>query len=573
MAAKAGRCLIADDMGLGKTIQAIAAVEILARTAGVERVLVVAPTSLKHQWRQEIEKFTGRSATVVEGMSPRRAELYAADSFYKITNYDVIHRDAEAIRRWRPDVVILDEAQRIKNWKTRTAQSVKQLDSKFALVLTGTPLENRLEELHSIVEFVDRFRLGPLFRFLDEHQHVDEAGRVVGYRDLSQISKTLEPILIRRTKDKVLQELPERMEKRFFVPMTEQQMVHHEENRETVARVVQKWRRYGFLSEADQLRMRIALQNMRMSCNSTYLLDQQTDYGVKADELIDLLGEVFEDPESKVVVFSQWVRMHELVVRRIERRKWGHVFFHGGVPGPKRKGLVAQFKEDRDCRLFLSDRRRRGGPEPAKRLGRGEPRPALEPRRARAADRPRPPPGPASPGAGGPLHRPGHDRGGDARPAGLQEVDVRRRLGRRAGRGIHGRHAAEEVHRVGREGHRRDSGLDAPAGRSRDRRRGESSRGGRRRFTAATRGNRTGMERHRDGGRLVSGKARQGIGAPQTAAPGKSPAGLPAGLVARDEHTGQSYLKLPLPDGDVMRKIADVLSAFRKPKRIAAEPN
>ena len=303
---------------------------------------------------QEIEKFADRPALVVEGMTVRRTQLYAEPSFYKLTNYDVICRDLEAIRRWQPDVIILDEAQRIKNWKTRTAQTVKQLESKYAIVLTGTPLENRLEELHSIVEFVDRFRLGPMFRFLDKHQHVDEGGRVVGYRNLSAISKTLETILIRRTKDKVLQELPERMDKRFFVPMTKEQMSYHEENRETVARLVQKWRRYGFLAEADQLRMRIALQNMRMSCDSTYLLDKKTDHGVKADELADLLAEVFEDRQAKVVVFSQWVRMHELVVRRLERRRWEHVFFHGGVPGPERKGLVHRFREDPACRLFLA---------------------------------------------------------------------------------------------------------------------------------------------------------------------------------------------------------------------------
>ncbi len=353
-AAKAGRCLIADEMGLGKTIEAIAVVEILARVAGIERVLVVSPTSLKHQWQQEIEKFTDRQALVVEGLLPRRAELYAAESFYKLTNYDVIHRDLDLIRRWQPDLVILDEAQRIKNWKTRTAQSVKQLESKYALVLTGTPLENRLEELHSIVEFIDRFRLGPMFRFLAEHQHVDETGRVVGYRRLSTISQTLKPILIRRTKKEVLKQLPERIEKRFFVPMTDEQRKHHEENGETVARIVQKWRRFGFLNEADQLRMRICLQNMRMSCNSTYLLDQETDHGVKADELAELLGEMLEEQHCKVVIFSQWLRMHELVVRRLEERKWQHVLFHGGVPGPKRKGLIRQFKEDPNCRLFLS---------------------------------------------------------------------------------------------------------------------------------------------------------------------------------------------------------------------------
>ncbi|HYW79606.1 MAG TPA: DEAD/DEAH box helicase, partial [Thermoguttaceae bacterium] len=353
-AAAAGRCLIADDMGLGKTIQAIAAAEILARETGIERVLVVAPTSLKHQWKQEIEKFTGRDAQVVEGLLPQRTAMYAEPSFYKITNYDVIHRDFAAIESWQPDLIILDEAQRIKNWKTRTAQSVKRLESEYAIVLTGTPLENRLEELHSIVEFVDRHRLGPMFRFLAEHQHVDETGRVVGYRNLKNISETLEPILIRRTKDNVLKELPERLEKRFFVPMTPQQVDYHEENRETVARIVHKWRKYGFLREADQRRMQIALQAMRMSCNSTYLLDQETDHGVKADEVVDLLAEIFEEPQAKVVVFSQWVRMHELVVRRLQERKWDHVMFHGRVPGPKRKGLIQRFKQDPACRLFLS---------------------------------------------------------------------------------------------------------------------------------------------------------------------------------------------------------------------------
>ena len=353
-AAKAGRCLLADDMGLGKTIQAIAAVEILAQRTGLERVLVISPTSLKHQWQSEIEKFSGRQAMIVEGLLPQRKKCYQTDSFYKLTNYDVIHRDLDAIREWRPELIILDEAQRIKNWKTRTAQSVKKLDSEYAFVLTGTPLENRLEELHSIVEFVDRFRLGPMYRFLDMHQHVDETGRVEGYRNLSEIGKTLEPILLRRTKDKVLDQLPERLEKRFFVPMTPQQMDYHEENREIVARIVSKWKRYGFLTEKDQLFLRIALQNMRMSCDSTYLLDQSTDHGSKADEMVQLLGEVFEEPDAKVVVFSQWVRMHQLVARRLEKKNWEHVMFHGGVPSRKRKGLVERFKTDPACRLFLS---------------------------------------------------------------------------------------------------------------------------------------------------------------------------------------------------------------------------
>jgi len=353
-AAKAGRSLIADDMGLGKTIQAIAVAEILARTVGLERVLIISPTSLKHQWKQEIEKFRERSVEVVEGSLTKRARLYASDSFYKVTNYDVIRRDLDLIRNWRPDMIILDEAQRIKNWKTRRAQSVKKLDSKYALVLTGTPLENRLEELHSIVEFVDRFRLGPMFRFLAEHQHVNEDGRVIGYHNLSKIAKSLEPILVRRTKNEVLKELPERLEKNYFVPMTDEQMKHHEENRETVARIVAKWRRFGFLSETDQRILMIALQNMRMSCNSTYLLDRKTDYGIKADELISVLEEIFERPDTKVVVFSQWLGTHEILLDRLDSSKRNYVLFHGRIASPKRKELIRRFKNDPDCRVFLS---------------------------------------------------------------------------------------------------------------------------------------------------------------------------------------------------------------------------
>lgn len=353
-AARAGRCIIADDMGLGKTIQAIAASEILARIMGVQRVLVICPTSLKHQWRQEIDRFSGRSAVVVEGLFKKRTDLYQTESFYKIVNYEIVHQDRESIERWAPDLIVLDEAQRIKNWKTRRAKSVKQLSSEYAIVLTGTPLENRLEELHSIVEFVDRYHLGPLFRFLAEHQETDLTGRVVGYRNLSGISQSLEPILIRRHKEAVLKQLPERLDKRFFVPMTEQQRRHHEENREIVGRIVNKWRRCGFLSEQDQRRLMIALQFMRMVCNSTYLLDPETDHGYKADEVIALLDEIFEQKDAKVVIFSQWLGTHELLLRRFESKKWGSVFFHGGVPSAQRKELIRRFKTETDCRVFLS---------------------------------------------------------------------------------------------------------------------------------------------------------------------------------------------------------------------------
>ena len=353
-AVRAGRALIGDEMGLGKTAQAIAAAEIMARHLGVAKVLVVCPTSLKYQWQSEIARFSARQGRVIAGGRAQRQKEYAEDDFCKITNYEKLKSDLDLISGWAPELVIVDEAQRVKNWNTIAAQALKRINSPYALVLTGTPLENKLEELVSIVQFVDQHRLGPTWKLLHEHQVKDEVGRVTGYTKLDMIGQTLAPIMIRRRKAEVLQQLPTRTDQTVLVPMTEMQMVHHQDNADIVAKIVQRWRKTKFLSDQDQRRLTCALQNMRMSCNSTYLLDQDTDHGVKADELAALLDGLLVQPQAKAVVFSQWTRTHEIVIRRLAARGIGYVSFHGSVPSEKRPALVQRFRDDPDCRVFLS---------------------------------------------------------------------------------------------------------------------------------------------------------------------------------------------------------------------------
>ncbi|MCX6154137.1 MAG: DEAD/DEAH box helicase [Candidatus Kapabacteria bacterium] len=353
-AAKSGRCLIADDMGLGKTIQAIAATEIFANEFSAEKVLIVCPTSLKYQWKAEIEKFTNRSVCVIEGMMNKRWEQYKSNDFYKITSYNSIKNDLSAINNLSPDLVILDEAQRIKNWKTKTAQSVKSINCEFAMVLTGTPLENRLDELHSLVEFVDRYKLGALFRFLSKHQTLDDNGKVIGYHDLHEISKTLDSILIRRKKEDVLLQLPERIDKNYFVTATEQQMDIHNDYADMVAKLVHKWQRNKFLSEPDRKKLLVGLSCMRMVCDSTYILDQTTRFDTKIDELMVLIEDIFEHKDEKVVIFSQWERMTRLVAKELEKINVKFEYLHGGIASAKRKDLLSNFANDIDVKVFLS---------------------------------------------------------------------------------------------------------------------------------------------------------------------------------------------------------------------------
>src|SRR4051794_23932232 len=182
-AAYRGRCILGDDMGLGKTVQTLAAAELLARERGVERVLVVAPASVKYQWETEIRKFTDRPVQVIEGLSEERRAQYRQATFYRLINYEQVVRDLDELNAWQPDLIVLDEAQRIKNWEAKTSRAVKKLRSRYAFVLTGTPLENKLEELYSIVQFVDDRRLGPAFQFLHDHS-IREDGKLLGYRNL-----------------------------------------------------------------------------------------------------------------------------------------------------------------------------------------------------------------------------------------------------------------------------------------------------------------------------------------------------------------------------------------------------
>jgi len=353
-AAKAGRCLIADEMGLGKTVQAIGAAELMAKEFGVEKVLVICPTSLKYQWKSEIKKFTGKEALVIEGMYQKRQEQYGKEDFYKIISYNVIKNDLSQINKFAPDLIILDEAQRIKNWKTKTAQNVKLLTSEYAFVLTGTPLENKLEELHSIIQFIDIFRLGPLFRFLNQHQQTDDNGKVIGYTNLNEISKTLEPVLIRRNKKEILHQLPERIDKNYFVPVTQEQMDAHTDYYDVVTRLVNKWRKYKFLSEQDRQRLLISLSCMRMVSDSTYILDQKTRHDTKIGELMIILEEIFENVEEKVVIFSQWERMTRLVAKELDAIGVAYEYLHGGVPSDKRKDLLDNFHNKPESRVFLS---------------------------------------------------------------------------------------------------------------------------------------------------------------------------------------------------------------------------
>ena len=350
-AARAGRAILADDMGLGKTIQGIGLAELLAREAGIRKVLVVCPASVKSQWRSEIHRFSDRECRIVLGSAEERTRQYDGDGFFTICNYEQVLRDILAIEQVAWDLIILDEGQRIKNWETKTSQIIKSLRSPFALVLTGTPIENRLDDLYSIVEFIDSRRMGPAFRFFNRHRITNERGRVLGYRELGVLRENLRPVLLRRTRASVMKDLPPRTTEIVRIPPTDEQLDNDVAQMRIVSSIVRK----RYISEMDLLRLQKALLLARMNANSTFLVDKRPPgYSTKLERLEELFEELAAEEGRKVVLFSEWTTMLGLIEPKLEHLGLSYVRLDGSVPQQKRQQLVHRFQSDAGCMLFLT---------------------------------------------------------------------------------------------------------------------------------------------------------------------------------------------------------------------------
>ena len=373
-AVKAGKAIIADEMGLGKTIQAIAASEIYLREGMADNVLVVCPTSLKYQWKKEIEKFTGGDMTevmdehsgqivpvpkviVIEGSPFKRQRMYMSSTPYKIVSYNTVCNDIREMGRLSVGVLVMDEIQRLKNWDTQISRAARKIDSDYAVLLSGTPLENKLEELYANMELVDQFCLGPYYKFKEEPILLDqETGKIIGYRNLNAIGEQIREKLLRRTKKGVQLQLPKRSDQYLLVPMTSAQADYHTEFKWELTKILNKYNKFHYMSEQDRRRLMLLLSQMRMVADSTFILEQDLKkrQDVKIAEVMNLLDNVFANGDEKVVIFSEWERMARLVAIELEKRGIRFEFLNGSIPAKQRGRLVENFTTLPESRVFIS---------------------------------------------------------------------------------------------------------------------------------------------------------------------------------------------------------------------------
>ncbi|MEX0704936.1 MAG: DEAD/DEAH box helicase [Planctomycetales bacterium] len=319
--------LLADEMGLGKTMQSITAIRLLLRSGQVRKVLLICPKPLIPNWQREFRLWAEELPIVtIEGDAARRRMLWTMPGIpIRIANYELLVRDFEMLAdEERPmfDLVVLDEAQRIKNRDSRTAETARSIGRKRSWALTGTPIENRPEELAALFEYL-------------------EVVPPRGTPDLRQLSRLAKDYILRRTKDLVLTDLPPRLDRDEYLELAPaQKLAYQTAEKEGVFQL-------------DEMGDSISIQHvfelvLRLKQITNY--DPFTGESAKFDRLTAEMEEIAECG-GKAILFSQWTKTLDWLAARLGR--FGTLVYHGGVPQKQREPILARFRDDPRAHLLL----------------------------------------------------------------------------------------------------------------------------------------------------------------------------------------------------------------------------
>lgn len=344
--------VLADESGLGKTVQAIAASELLRREHGVRKILILCPNSLRHHWFREIARFTGNIATVIEGTPEERAARFALGNTYTVVGYEQLPRDGELIRRLDPHVTILDEAERIQNWRSKTAQAVRDIRSPFRWTLMSTTLEDRLDELYSVMQFVDQRLLGALWHF-NRRFFIFDGKKVLGTKNMPELRKKLARVMLHRTRREVLAQLPASLDNFYFLPLTREQQKVHDDEKGQLSALLEKvdgGEPDPRLAEDISKRFR----RLITSCTAPGMVQPESlTPAPKLAELLEILPE-WTHQGGKAVVLTGWDAMAELTSQALESVDMTHVTLKATATAAKRRRVLQQFATDPELPVLVA---------------------------------------------------------------------------------------------------------------------------------------------------------------------------------------------------------------------------
>lgn len=378
--------LIADSMGLGKSLQFIATALFMKYRGQASSALIIVPPSLKYNWAIELEKWTDEAYVIIDGTPDERVTQWLKDGpFFYVVNYELLLEDLFGGRTYAPkknetqrarverekkkkraqrrarilspvrerlwDIVGIDEAQNIKNIASKRARNVRNLRAKFRIALTGTPLDGRLEELHSVMEFVCPGLLGNRTLFLQRHADIDADGHVIKYKRIGEVRKKIQPHFIRRRKEDVLKDLPDKVYSNRTIELTLAER-----------KVYDQLAKKGHECTEDASAM-VAIIRCKQFCDSPALLADALEdcedtsreqisalramSESKMEAIKEVLQEVVVDNAHKVLIFSQYAEMVARLMTMLDEMGLKYLCIWGDTPKKDRADYQERFNNDK----------------------------------------------------------------------------------------------------------------------------------------------------------------------------------------------------------------------------------
>lgn len=348
-----GGCL-ADDMGLGKTLQTISFLQYLKEKHGKTISLVVCPTSLLYNWEREFEKFCpSMKIHVYYGANRDETEIDLKETDVLITSYGMMRNDIEYFKEIEFNYVILDESQSIKNMDAQVSKAARLLRAKNRLILSGTPIQNNTMDLYSQFHFLNPGMLGSRDYFMEEFANpIDKKSD----RDTTQLlQKIIYPFMMRRTKQKVALDLPDKTESIMWCEMGKEQRKFYNNKREFYRKkLLEKIEAEGLAKSG--LMVLEGLLRLRQICDSPLLLNEEFDtkLGASSVKIEELLREVQENiSDHKALVFSQFTEMLALIRQELDILGIKYYYLDGSTKASDRAALMQKFNDTNEAQLFL----------------------------------------------------------------------------------------------------------------------------------------------------------------------------------------------------------------------------
>ena len=344
--------ILADDMGLGKTVQALTMLEYYKKTNGSIKAIVICPTTLIYNWQNEVRKFTPElSFHIHHGNTRLRKHEELTQHNIIITTYGTLRSDISMFVQVLFDYVVLDESQAIKNPSSKVTKAATLLTAKNRLCMSGTPLQNNTFDIFAQMNFLNPGLLGSMEFFRNEFATpIDKFGEP---EQKEHLRKLLYPFILRRTKEQVAKDLPEKTETILFCEMEEEQRSIYEAYRNSYRdKILGAIDQQGI--DKSQLTILQGLMKLRQICDSPAILNEEEKFPNNSIKLDELAREISENiGQHKALIFSQFLGMLALIKEKLKEQNVPFEYFDGSTSPTEREKAIQNFQNNDDCRVFL----------------------------------------------------------------------------------------------------------------------------------------------------------------------------------------------------------------------------